>query len=153
LDEAIARVRAAGGRMTLARRRLLDDLHDRSGRVAADELAARHPDIDVATVYRSLTQFEQLGIIEHVHLGHGAALYRWAGRRTVAAVCERCGAVVDLPATELDDLADRLRDAYGLSLCLGHFALSVHCPGCVDPPPAPAVTQRSRDRLPPPPSL
>jgi Fur family ferric uptake transcriptional regulator len=129
-DEALERVRAGGGRLTRARRTLLEDLFTTQGRVTADELAERHEDIDVATVYRSLSHFEEVGVIEHVHLGHGPAAYRWAGARTVAAVCEGCSLVTDIPADELDALADRLEERYGLRLSLGHFALSVRCPAC-----------------------
>jgi Fur family ferric uptake transcriptional regulator len=138
-DEALERVRAGGGRLTRARRTLLEDLFTTQGRVTADELAERHDDIDVATVYRSLSHFEEVGVIEHVHLGHGPAAYRWAGARTVAAVCDGCGLVTDIPTEELAALDDRLEDAYGLRLSLGHFALSVRCPTCVTPgvrPPA-----------------
>ena len=129
-DEAVERVRSAGGRVTRARRVLLGDLYDLGGRVTAEELAERHDDIDLATVYRSLAHFEEVGVIEHVHLGHGPAAYRWVGARTVAAVCEGCGAVADIPADELDSLALRLEERYGLRLSLGHFALSVRCPAC-----------------------
>jgi Fur family transcriptional regulator, ferric uptake regulator len=129
-DEALDRVRAGGGRLTRARRTLLEDLFTTSGRVTAEELAERHDDIDLATVYRSLSHFEEVGVIEHVHLGHGPAAYRWAGARTVAAVCDGCGAVTDIPTDELEALAERLEHRYGLRLELGHFALSVRCPAC-----------------------
>ena len=130
MDTALERVRAGGGRLTKARRDLLHDLHEAPVRVTAEELVARHPDIDQATVYRSLSHFEEVGVVEHVHLGHGPASYRWVGTRTIAAVCEGCGAVVDLPADELDDLAQRLSSSYDLELSLGHFALSVRCSAC-----------------------
>jgi Fur family ferric uptake transcriptional regulator len=130
LDEALQRVRDGGGRLTKARRVLLEDLYDAGGRITAEELAERHDDIDLATVYRSLAHFEDVGVIEHVHLGHGPAAYRWAGSRTIAAVCEGCGAVTDIPAEELDTLAARLHEHYDLRLSLGHFALSVRCPHC-----------------------
>ncbi len=130
-DEALERVRAGGGRLTRARRTLLADLSATSGRITAEELAERHDDIDLATVYRSLSHFEEVGVIEHVHLGHGPAAYRWAGERTVAAVCDGCGAVTDIPSDELDALAERLEHRYGLHLELGHFALSVRCPACI----------------------
>ena len=130
MDTALERVRAGGGRLTKARRDLLHDLHEAPVRVTAEELVARHPDIDQATVYRSLSHFEEVGVVEHVHLGHGPASYRWVGTRTIAAVCEGCGAVVDLPADELDDLAQRLSSSYDLELSLGHFALSVRCAAC-----------------------
>ncbi len=129
-DEAVERVREGGGRLTKARRVLLADLYDHGGRITAEQLAERHDDIDLATVYRSLSHFEEVGVIEHVHLGHGPAAYRWAGARTIAAVCEGCGAVTDVPAEELDALAHRLDQGYGLYLSLGHFALSVRCPHC-----------------------
>ncbi len=130
LDDAIERVREGGGRITKARRMLLDDLFHAEMRVTADELAERHDDIDLATVYRSLSHFESVGVVEHVHLGHGPAAYRWAGMRTVAAVCDGCGAVTDIPSSELDDLDDRLAQRYGLRLSLGHFALAVRCDRC-----------------------
>lgn len=129
-EEALDRVREGGGRLTRARRVLLEDLYELGGRITAEELAERHDDIDLATVYRSLSHFEEVGVIEHVHLGHGPASYRWAGARTFAAVCEGCGAVIDLPAEELDDLASRLDSEYHLRLSFGHFALSVRCPAC-----------------------
>jgi len=129
-DDALERVRRGGGRLTKARRELLADLHEHGGRVTAEELTTRHGDIDPATIYRSLSHFEEVGVIEHVHLGHGPAAYRWAGERTIAAVCEVCGAVTDIAASELDALAERLDDQYGVQLSLGHFALSVRCPNC-----------------------
>jgi Fur family ferric uptake transcriptional regulator len=129
-DDAVELVRQGGGRITKARRILLEDLFNHGGRTTAEQLAERHNDIDTATVYRSLSHFEEVGVVEHVHLGHGPAAYRWAGMRTVAAVCETCGAVTDIPADELDGLAERLEQKYGLELSLGHFALSVRCPAC-----------------------
>lgn len=129
-DEALERVRAGGGRLTTARRALLEDLYRRGDRVTVEELAERHPDIDVATVYRSLSQFEEVGVVEHVHLGHGPASYRWAGERSIAAVCQACGFVTDIPTEELADLSARLESQYGVRLELGHFALSVRCPAC-----------------------
>jgi Fur family ferric uptake transcriptional regulator len=130
LEEAVERVRTGGGRITRARKTLLEDLHAHGGRVTAEELAARHDDIDTATVYRALAHFEEVGVVEHVHLGHGPAAYRWAGERTIAAVCDVCGSVTDIPVTELDELRLRLHQQYGVTLTLGHFALTVRCSSC-----------------------
>jgi Fe2+ or Zn2+ uptake regulation protein len=129
-EEALDRLRVAGGRVTRARRTLLEDLYRAPGRVTVDELAARHPDVDAATLYRSLSHFESIGLVDHVHLGHGPAGYRWVGHRSVAVVCENCGRVVDVPADELRPLADRLRRHYGMRLSIGHFALTALCENC-----------------------
>lgn len=130
LDDAIERLRAHGGRLTAAKRELLQSLHDEADRITAAELVERHPDIDAATVYRALGQFEEAGVVEHVHLGHGPAAYRWVRAATFPAVCETCGSVTDLPRAEVDELARRLHEAYGLELLLGHFALTVRCARC-----------------------
>ena len=129
-DEALDRLRVAGGRITRARRSLLEDLYRAPGRVTVDELAERHPDVDSATLYRVLSHFESIGLIDHVHLGHGPAGYRWVGHRSVAVVCEDCGRVVDVPADELRPLAERLRRQYGMRLSIGHFALTARCEEC-----------------------
>lgn len=129
-DGALRRVRAGGARITRARRQLLEDLSTTTERVTAEELAERHDDVDLATIYRSLAEFERVGVIEHVHLGHGPAAYRWAGTGTIAAVCNGCGGVTDVGREELDPLVARLWDKYGIRLELGHFALSVRCRRC-----------------------
>jgi Fur family ferric uptake transcriptional regulator len=129
-DEALDRLRVAGGRITRARRSLLEDLYRAPGRVTVDELAERHADVDSATLYRVLSHFESIGLIDHVHLGHGPAGYRWVGHRSVAVVCEDCGRVVDVPADELRPLAERLRRQYGMRLSIGHFALTARCEEC-----------------------
>lgn len=132
LDDALDRVRAHGGRLTPAKRELLESLHGEPDRITAAELVDRHPAIDPATIYRALNQFEDAGVIEHAHLGHGPAVYRWVRERSVPAVCEVCGSVTDLPRRELDDLARRLLEGYGLELSLGHFALTVRCARCTE---------------------
>ncbi len=130
VDEAIDRLRDAGGRITDTRRTLLDHLHGLDGRITADELAAAHPDVDPATIYRSLGQFESAGIVEHVHIGHGPSSYRWVGHRTVSIVCAECGAAVDVPLETFRAVDDRIADEYGFRLALGHFALTATCAGC-----------------------
>lgn len=130
LDEALRRVRAGGARLTRARRELLEDLSTTSERVTAEELNERHDDIDLATIYRSLAYFERVGVIEHEHLGHGPAVYRWGGARTIAAVCSGCGAVTDVPLEEFDPLVAALWQRFSLQLELGHFALAVRCRRC-----------------------
>ncbi len=123
-------MRRGGGRITQARADLLEDLYSHGGRVTAEELVARHDDIDLATVYRSLSHFEEVGVIEHVHLGHGPAAYRWAGARTVAAVCDGCGVVTDIPTDELDALADRLEQRLRTTPRTRPLRTSVRCPAC-----------------------
>ncbi|MBA3604559.1 MAG: transcriptional repressor [Actinomycetota bacterium] len=128
--EAILLLHRRGWRVTKARSALLDDLHAAPGRVTADELIQRHPDADPATIYRSLAQFEAAGILEHVHLGHGPAAYRWVGARTFTVVCDGCGRTSEIPRRDVASFVAAIERRHGFAVDLGHFALSGHCADC-----------------------
>lgn len=82
-------VPSRGGRMTTARRSLLGALLDAVGHRSAEELLLNvrrtHP--DGSTIYRTLAQLEELGIVIHVHLAHGPAVYHLAGDDHAHIVC------------------------------------------------------------------
>ena len=92
---AFAAVRAHGLRLSSARRLLLQALFDADRPLSAEELAG---DGDVASAYRNLEVLEGLGLVAHVHLGHGPGRYQPAGRPREFVVCERCGDVSPLSA-------------------------------------------------------
>jgi Fe2+ or Zn2+ uptake regulation protein len=129
-DEVISELRGKGYRITTARRAVLRALSGTRDHLTAEQVAravhADSPDIDTSTVYRTLNLFEELGIVEHAHLGHGPAVYH-VGKTHQHLVCEECGAVIDVPVSALDDLARELRDGYGFEIRPGHFALMGRC--------------------------
>ena len=103
--------------------------------VTADEIVARVTERDGgndaeahrATVYRTLDRLQELGVVRHVHLGHGPSTYHLDGGDAEPhhhAVCSSCGAVVEVPLDALDDLAERLRESHGFVLAPQHFALT-----------------------------
>jgi len=128
--DLVAELRRRGHRVTTARRAVLTTLLESSDHLTADQIAEavkrRNPDIDTSTVYRTLGLFEELGFVEHAHLGHGAAVYQ-LGRTHQHLVCEECGAVVDIPVSALDDLARNLRTGYQFEIRPGHFPLLGRC--------------------------
>lgn len=135
LDEAdaLARLRAGGGRITRSRRDLVAYFFADGPAVTAEGLAAAFPTVDPATIYRTVNALEQAGIVEHTHLGHGPATYRRAGATTIPVVCETCGARLDLPRKEFDKFAARLQAAHGFRIALHHFAITGSCEHCGAP--------------------
>lgn len=93
-------------------------------------VSARHPEVHRATVYRTLDRLEEVGVITHVHLGHGPSTFHLNDRPHHHAVCSSCGAVVEVPLAALDDLASRLQAEHGFDLSPQHFALSGRCRDC-----------------------
>lgn len=130
---AVRALRDHGGRLTAAKESMLRYLHAAPGAVTAEDVQAALPEIDTATVYRNLAQFESAGIVSHRHYAHGAAIYRWARADTFPVVCEGCRAVVELDPREFADLATRVRARTGMTLVAGHFALTGWCASCAAP--------------------
>lgn len=134
LDRILALLRQRGGRVTSARRAVLTALLEHREHVSADELAAvvhaSHPDVHLSTVYRTLDAFEQLGVVTHVHLGHGRAIYHLTDRIHHHAVCEGCNAVLQLPCELFGQLHTRLLSEFDFEMDGHHFALVGRCARC-----------------------
>jgi Fur family ferric uptake transcriptional regulator len=124
---AFAAVRAHGLRLSTARRLLLQALFDSDGPLSAEELAG---DGDVASAYRNLEVLENLGLVRHVHLGHGPGLYQPAGRPREFALCESCGAVSALAPAALDAVRAAVLAAVGYRARFAHFPIAGLCPVC-----------------------
>jgi Fe2+ or Zn2+ uptake regulation protein len=133
-DRLVAMIRDHGGRVTTARRALVTALVQARGHVTADDLAAlvqkAQPDVHLSTIYRSLDALERIGIVDHVHLGHGRAVYHLADEPHQHLVCEVCGAVVEVPDATFADLSDTLRRGYGFTIRPNHFAVLGRCRAC-----------------------
>jgi Fe2+ or Zn2+ uptake regulation protein len=131
LDAALARVRATGGRVTAATAAVAGLLYEADAPApTAEEISDRLADLERSVVYRVLARFEELGIAEHVHLGHGRAVYRRAGLPTVPVVCDRCGRRAELDRSIATDLAAQVDAATGITPDLTHFPLTGTCAAC-----------------------
>lgn len=133
-ERILADLRQRGGRLTRARQALVDALLEADSHVTAEDLAesvqARHPEVHRSTIYRTLDALERAGIVDHVHLGHGRAVYHLSDDPHQHLVCEACGDVVEVPDRLFDDLAKNLRKRYGFTIRPNHFAVLGRCRAC-----------------------
>src|ERR687883_273188 len=137
LVEQVGRLlRERGERMTGPRRAVLAVLAASGGHVGAEDVVAAVADLDPtvhrASVYRTLDALCDLGVVQHVHIGHGATAYHLVhgSDAHVHAQCSACGAMVDLPLNVLDEAADRMARNAGFVLDPTHVALSGTCAAC-----------------------
>ena len=96
----------------------------------AAEVKAIAPDINISTIYRNLDELHQLGIVDHVHLGHGPAVYHLASEQHGHLVCTDCGVTVEVPDDQLRAFERELKEIYGFTVDSRHFALMGRCAGC-----------------------
>jgi Fur family transcriptional regulator, ferric uptake regulator len=137
LEAAVAAVRARGLRLSSARRLVLEALFAAGAPVTAERLASGVdgdlPPSDLASVYRNLEMLEEVGLVRHVHMGHGPGRYALAGPRAPEYVsCERCGAYATLAPQALDGARAAVQEACGYEARFTHFPVVGLCPGCAD---------------------
>jgi Fur family ferric uptake transcriptional regulator len=127
-------LRSLGLRVTTPRRLLVRSLVEAGGHRTADELAAtvqrRAPDVHLSTVYRNLEELDRLGVIEHAHLGHGAATYHLAATPHGHLVCSECGKTIEVPEASFLPLARRIKADFGFAIDPHHFAMIGRCADC-----------------------
>jgi len=132
---AITTLRVRGLRVSSARRLVLEALFAADTPVTADAIAdglnGRFPPSDLASVYRNLDTLEEIGMVHHFHVAHGAGLYALSGRHQAGYVaCERCGAHRPLDHATVAQVAAVLREACGYEPQLVHFPIVGRCPEC-----------------------
>ncbi len=134
-EVAAAAVRERGLRVTAARRLVIEALFAAERPISADEIAGgldgRFPSSDVGSVYRNLERLEAIGLVRHVHLGHGPGLYALSGRRRSAfAACDRCGSHEVLSHADLEAISRAVDDRLGYLARFDHFPIVGLCPKC-----------------------
>jgi Fur family transcriptional regulator, ferric uptake regulator len=88
--------------------------------------------VNISTIYRALELLEELSLVRHTHLGHGAPTYSAFAHEHVHLVCHRCERMHEVATDLLDDLSGTLRARYGFVLDASHLALSGLCVDCAD---------------------
>lgn len=128
------RLRAAGLRSTVQRRAVLEAL-DELGHATVDELATQvqrtRPELSLSTVYRVLEALDEVGLVTHAHLHHGAPTYHSVGGDPhIHLVCQSCGSVTQADVEVARGLADVVQDDVGFRVDLSHLAVHGLCRTC-----------------------
>ena len=133
-------LRARGERMTKPRRVVVRALAGLPGHPSSEDVVAAvarlDPTVHRASVYRALDVLRGLGVLAHVHLGHGGTVHHLAREPEAHGhgQCHRCGTLVDLPLRPLLTAGTALSDETGFDVDPGHVALSGTCRTCRSAP-------------------
>jgi Fur family ferric uptake transcriptional regulator len=87
--------------------------------------------VNISTIYRALELLEQLGLVTHTHLGHGAPRYHLAAEAEhVHLVCAECGRITQVPPEAVDPLVAALERNHGFQTDVGHLTVFGRCESC-----------------------
>jgi Fur family transcriptional regulator, ferric uptake regulator len=128
-------LRERGQRMTPQRQLILEAVQTIDGHISAEAVhalvAARFPQVNISTVYRTLELLQTLGLVTHTHFDDGVAQYHRAEEsQHQHLVCRGCGSEQELDLAVLEPLGGELERRYGFEADLAHFALVGLCRQC-----------------------
>lgn len=87
--------------------------------------------VNISTVYRTLELLEELGLVQHAHLGHGASTYSVTSDDDhVHLVCRDCGGIEEAPPSVVGPVVAELAATRGFTVDVGHFAVFGRCKEC-----------------------
>jgi Fur family transcriptional regulator, ferric uptake regulator len=135
-EELVEQLRANGYRLTPARQLVLGAvtrLEHATPDALCVEVQRTASSVNLSTVYRTLELLEDLGLVTHTHLGHGAPIYHAAAeQRHLHLVCRDCETVIETDIAIADPLVGQLREQFGFETDLAHFAVFGRCRDCLD---------------------
>ncbi len=134
LESSIIKIRASGGRITPSRLAILKSIINATEHMTAENIYAfvsrDNPDLHLSTVYRTLESLEAIGVIEHVHLGHGSATYHLSDNLHQHVVCENCGVTLEAPLDLTEYLHRELLERLDFHPKPQHFSIVGLCKEC-----------------------
>jgi len=128
------KLRRGGYRITPQRQLVLESV-ERLGHGTPEEILTEvqrtATGVNLSTVYRNLEVLEEVGLVTHAHIGHGAPTYHSVDDHVhIHLVCDKCGTVESVDATIADPFLDELRTRTGFVTDVSHVALHGTCSGC-----------------------
>jgi Fur family transcriptional regulator, ferric uptake regulator len=87
--------------------------------------------VNISTVYRTLELLEQLSLVSHSHLGHGAPSYHLAAEAEhVHLVCRECGRIDEVGPAAVAPLVTSLQNGQDFETDVRHLTVFGRCGAC-----------------------
>ncbi|MEI6404626.1 MAG: Fur family transcriptional regulator [Actinomycetes bacterium] len=88
--------------------------------------------VNLSTIYRTIEVLEQVGLVTHAHIGHGAPTYHSVDADVhIHLVCDTCGRVDSIAAEEAALFVELLRDKAGFETDVAHVSIHGQCATCI----------------------
>jgi Fe2+ or Zn2+ uptake regulation protein len=96
-----------------------------------DRVKARNPNVGLATIYRALAVFKEMGLVEEHRLGENHAHFEAVqSKRHYHFTCLACGRVIEFDAPNVRQLVHELSERENLQVTNVHLFLSGYCAEC-----------------------
>ncbi len=128
-------LRRAGHKMTPQRLMIVRALRHAEGHMSAAQIVEQvrgdYPFVDVSTVYRTLDVLKRMRLATSTDMGSGDVLFEWVPEQPHHhLICSSCGYVSEIEHRYLLGLEESVRDDFGFSPDMHHFAIFGLCREC-----------------------
>lgn len=129
-------LRLYGYRITPQRQLVLEAINT-LGHATPEELCAEVQQtaaaVNLSTIYRTLEVLEQVGLVTHAHIGHGAPTYHSVEDDAhIHLVCDTCQSVQSIDADIAEMFVQKLREVAGFETDVAHVSVHGQCATCLD---------------------
>lgn len=104
------------------------------GHLTSDEVhrqvARKHPQVGLATIYRTLKLFVEAGIASERTFSEGVARYEVRQPHHDHMICVECGRIVEFEDARIEALQEDVARAHGFELEWHRHELYGRCPDC-----------------------
>ena len=129
-----SRLRAGGYRITPQRQLVLAAVNELQHGTPEEILAVVQrtaTGVNLSTVYRTLDVLQDVGLITHAHIGHGAPVFHALEEQAhIHLVCDGCGQVTSVDAAIAGNFAAALVEVAGFEIDVGHLSMQGRCADC-----------------------
>jgi len=124
-----------GYRLTPQRLMVISAMESSRDHISVEEIyaqvAAKYPNVNISTVYRTLELLKRLGMVYEIDLGEGRIRYHAeVSGHHHHLVCQNCNKVIDIDESTLSSLKNILSRDYNFQAELRHVAIFGVCEGC-----------------------
>lgn len=136
-DAILLAFRAAGHRVTSQRLALLDVLRETDGFMDVEMIHRlaneRGADLSLATVYRTLTLFKEMNLVEGRQVGDDQDRVEWrfrSLRQHYTLTCRSCGKIVPVEPDLVEVFRREVRKKLGVVVLSAHSCFIGYCEVC-----------------------
>ena len=135
------KLKEMGCKLTMQRRSVLDVLLEHSNdHLSTEEIydivKVKFPEIGLATVYRTVQLFEEMGIVDRLNFDDGCSRFELASDDTVHhhhhLICETCNKVFEVENDLLDDIEKEIESKYSFKIHDHNVMFYGICKDCAD---------------------
>lgn len=133
-DDWDRRLREKGFRITPQRQLILEAVeklrHGTPDEILV-EVQRTATGVNLSTVYRTLEVLEDVGLVTHAHIGHGAPTYHAVEEEVhIHLVCDNCQKVDSVHSEVAAEFVNSLRASRGFVTDIAHVSLHGMCKSC-----------------------